>query len=244
MSSHQDNSGGRVIVALDFQTLAEAVRLAELLREHVGGFKVGLELLSACGSDEVVSRLKKLDVRIFYDAKFNDIPNTVAGASRAVSDKGVWLFNVHVSAGRAVLEAAARNKGDSKLIAVTVLTSLSSSECSHVFGGPSEKKVLEFARIAAECGADGIICAPTDLEAIKGSKDTEKLLCVVPGIRPAWAEVGDQARHATPRQAILAGADYLVIGRPITHPPPAVGTSLEATRRITEEVAEALPSLQ
>src|SRR5215204_5430246 len=103
MSLKQEKPGGRVIVALDFQTLPEAMGLAEQLREHVGGFKVGLEILSACGSSEVVSQLKKLDVQIFYDAKFNDIPNTVAGASRAVSDKGVWLFNVHVSAGRAAL---------------------------------------------------------------------------------------------------------------------------------------------
>jgi len=112
-----------------------------------------------------------------------------------------------------------------------------------VFGGPSEKKVFEFARIAKECGADGIICAPTDLKAIKASEDTEKLLCVVPGIRPAWAEVGDQSRYATPKQAILDGADYLVIGRPITRPPQAVGSPLVAMRRITEEIEEAVQNL-
>lgn len=153
------------------------------------------------------------------------------------------MFNVHASAGRVALEAAAGNKGDSMLIAVTVLTSLSSDECSRVFGGTSEKKVFEFARLARECGTDGIICAPTDLKAIKQSEDTGRLLCVVPGIRPAWAEVGDQSRYATPKQAIRDGADYLVIGRPITRPPQAVGSSLEATRRITEEVGEALQSL-
>jgi orotidine-5'-phosphate decarboxylase len=230
----------RVIVALDVSTLEDALALAEELREWVGGFKVGLQLLSAQGSKNVVSELAKLRIPIFYDAKFNDIPNTIAGASKAVSDMGVWMFNVHASAGRAGLEAAARNKGDSKLLAVTVLTSIASEECEDLFGQPSLEKVVQFARLATKCGADGIICSPRELAVIKGSEQTRQLQCVVPGIRPTWAATEDQSRYATPKEAVLAGADYLVIGRPITQPPHSVGGPLNAAKRISDEIREAL----
>jgi orotidine-5'-phosphate decarboxylase len=235
----QEIARKHIIVALDVPTLSEAVALTGQLQEHVHGFKVGLQLLSAEGSSEVVSALGRLGVRIFYDAKFSDIPNTVASASRAVSDKGVWMFDVHASAGRAAIEAAANNKGNSKLLAITVLTSLSSDECTRVFGRPSLEKVVEFARLASHCGADGVVCAQSELEAIKESKDTSELLCVVPGIRPKWAATADQSRYATPKLAISGGADYLVIGRPITRPPSSVGSPVEATMRIAEEICEA-----
>jgi orotidine-5'-phosphate decarboxylase len=240
MINSQKRPGEYIIVALDVPVLRTAVDLAERLRDHVGCFKVGLELLTAQGSSEVISALKRLDVRIFYDAKFNDIPNTVAGASKAVSEKGAWMFTVHASTGRAALEAAARNKGDSKLLAVTVLTSLSSNECQRVFGRPSLEQVIEFAQLGEECGADGVVCAHSELEVIKQSENLRKLLCVVPGIRPTWANTEDQARYTTPKKAVSAGADYLVIGRPITQAPKSMGGPIEAVLKIIDEIGEVL----
>lgn len=230
----------RIIVALDVPTLSRATAFVRRLAGRVGGFKVGLELLMAEGAPAVVRAVHELGGRVFLDGKFADIPNTVAGATRAVAAMGVWMFDVHASCGPAAIAAAASERGASTLLAVTVLTSMDDSASRAVFGAPAREKVLQFARMAARQGAGGIVCSPLELPVIRADPTLAGLATVVPGIRPAWAPAGDQARHTTPLEAIRAGATYLVIGRPILMPPPHVGTPEDAVTRVTEEVAHAL----
>jgi orotidine-5'-phosphate decarboxylase len=229
----------RILVALDVPLLDEAAAIARELSAEVGGFKVGLELLTQEGSLRVVELLRRFDRPLFYDGKFNDIPRTCGQAAAAVSRLGVWMFDVHASAGSAALREAAANRGDALVVAVTVLTSLDSRETRELFGTETTRKVLQFAQLAARNQIDGVVCAPTDLLTIKEDREASTLLTVVPGIRPTWAATGDQVRIATPSGAVGAGADYLVIGRPILQPPPGIGGRREAARRIVEEIEEA-----
>lgn len=250
MSESPSSARDRIIVALDVSTLGQACDIAYELRGLVGGFKVGLELLTAEGSRNVVKMIKDAGTRdfddekcrILYDAKFHDIPNTMAGAARAAAALGVWAFTVHASAGRAAIEVAVANKGESLVLAVTVLTSLSDSECRGIYGIDPPLMVTQLALMATRAGADGVVCSPKELEAIRSDEltATRNLMTVVPGVRPTWAAQDDQARVMTPGEAIKAGADYLVIGRPILRPPPEIGGRVEAVRRITEEIEEEL----
>jgi orotidine-5'-phosphate decarboxylase len=160
MPERQLKAHERIIVALDVPTLDEAEAIIRELIGHVGGFKVGLELLTAAGSKEVVGMVRNWGGRVFYDAKFHDIPNTMAGAARAVAGLGVWAFNVHASAGAAGIEAAAREKGSSLLLAVTVLTSLDAPSSMAIYGQKPEDQVRFFTRLARQAGADGVICSP------------------------------------------------------------------------------------
>jgi orotidine-5'-phosphate decarboxylase len=227
-----------LIVALDVDSLEQALPLVEKLSPHVGLFKVGLELLTAEGAPQVVRRMHDAGGKLFFDGKFDDIPNTVAKASRATSRLGVAMFDVHASAGEAAIRAAAENKGGSKLLAVTVLTSLDDAASRALFGDSAEHKVPQFARLAVAAGADGVVCSPRELELLTGLPPNT--LKVTPGVRPKWAESGDQKRTLTPREAIEAGATHLVVGRPILQPPSSVGSPVEAAKRITEEIAEGL----
>ena len=228
----------RVLVALDVSSLDLAEDLAADLKDEVGGFKVGLELLTAEGSRRVIEALRKFNRPIFYDGKFADIPKVCGGAAAAVSRLGVWMFNVHASAGAAALRECDANKGNAIVVAVTVLTSLK-DEVEDLFGKSAEQKVLDFARLAARNQITGVVCAAPDLSAIRADPETASLLTVVPGIRPLWAAAGDQARIGTPAWAVAAGADYLVIGRPITDPPPTIGDRKAAARMIRQEIEEA-----
>ena len=229
----------RLIVALDVPSLAEATALVRELAPYVGAFKVGLELLTAEGSPAVVHALHALDAHLFYDGKFDDIPNTVAGAARAVSALNVWMFNVHASAGAGALAAAVANKGQSLVLAVTVLTSLTDQASRRIFGAPTDAKVLQFARMATEAGADGVVCSARELEILRAAPDLDSLATVVPGIRPTWAVAGDQARVMAPREAIVAGASAIVVGRPVLHPPAGI-SRVEAAALIVEEIQMAL----
>lgn len=229
----------RIIVALDVDNLDKARELVRRLAPHVGYFKVGLELLTSEGAPWVVHSLRVLGAKIFYDGKFMDIPNTVAGASRAVARLGVEMFNVHASGGVDMVRAAVENKGNSEVLVVTVLTSLSDVTCSVIYGASPSTRVTDFASMACLAGANGVICSPEELEALQDDKFKE-LYFVTPGIRPAWAVKGDQARIATPEGAIRAGADYLVIGRPITRPPSEIGTCVDAAKLIAEEIEKGL----
>ena len=231
----------RIIVALDVPTLEQALALVVQLSPYVGMFKVGLELATAEGAPQVVRAIKGRGGRVFLDLKYKDIPNTIAGASKAAAALGVDFFSVHASVGVAAMEAAVANKDRSLVLAVTVLTSLDVERCSHIFGDPPGFIVPTFAEDALEAGCDGIICSPQELELLKDEK-CRGLLKVVPGIRPAWAATGDQARFTTPAEAITAGADYLVIGRPITKPPEEIGTPVTAAHRIAAEIESALAS--
>lgn len=213
--------GCRVITALDVPTTGDALRLATALGP--GGYfvKVGLELFSS-GGPAVVERLRDAGHRIFLDLKYHDIPNTVASAARVAGALGADLCTIHACGGRAALNAAAEALAGidgprPALLAVTVLTSLDAEQLQET--GPSadgvQERVERLARLAWDCGCDGLVCSAADLPRLRDVIGPEPLV-VTPGIRPAGAAVQDQKRVATPRAAIEAGADFLVVGRPIT----------------------------
>lgn len=230
----------RIIVALDVDSLDKARALVESLAPRVGCFKVGLELLTAVGAPKVVEFVHSLGGQVFYDGKFDDIPNTIGGATKAIAGLNVKMFNVHASAGIEAMMSAVANKGQSLVLAVTVLTSLEENNANLIFGGPSKARVLQFARDAKLAGCDGIICSPQELELLGKQKELAGLLKITPGVRPLWAAAGDQKRIMTPSEAIKAGATALVIGRPITKPPTEVGSPVDAVQKIAEEIAAVL----
>jgi len=230
----------RIIVALDVNNLDKARRLVRHLVPHVSCFKIGLQLLTSYGAPRVAEFIHELGGKVFLDGKFNDIPNTVGEAAAAAAELGVVMFNVHASSGIEAMMAAVRHKGDSKVLAVTVLTSLEENNAHLIFGAPTKAKVLQLARDAKLAGVDGIICSPQELELLGRQKELDGMLKITPGVRPKWAATGDQKRIMTPGEAIAAGATALVIGRPITQPPKEVGTPLNAVIRIAEEIANAV----
>ncbi len=221
-----------IIVALDVSTAAEAKALVQELASHVGMFKIGLELITAIGAPAAVALVKLAGGKVMFDAKFNDIPNTMAGAAKAVAELDVDTFTVHASAGPKSIAAAVASAGKSRVIGVTVLTSLSRDLCIEIFGDNPVDKVNVFAQQLADAGAYGIVCSPQEVASLVNSSLTR----IIPGVRPLWAAAGDQARVMTPEDAIVAGADYLVIGRPITKPPPSIGSRVVAAQRIAEEM--------
>lgn len=208
-----------VYVALDTTDLDYARGLAERLRGSVGGLKLGLEFFSANGPAGVRT-FSEMGVPIFLDLKFHDIPNTVAGACRAAASLGVSIINVHAGGGPAMLKAAgeaARAVNPAvKVIAVTVLTSLNESDLKAmgVSGTPGEQ-VLRLAQLTQSNGLDGVVCSAHEIAPLRAALGKDFML-VVPGIRPAGADLNDQSRVMTPAEAHKAGADILVIGRPIT----------------------------
>lgn len=230
----------RIIVALDVGSLNEAKTLVEDLIPYVGCFKIGLELITSVGGPTVVEWIHTMGGSVFYDGKFDDIPNTVGGAAKAVAKLNVKMFNVHASAGIEAMMAAVAEKGRSLVLAVTVLTSLEENNAHLIFGGPSKAKVLQFARDAKIAGCDGVICSPQELELLGKQEELGSLLKVTPGVRPEWASAGDQKRVMTPREAIKAGATSLVIGRPITQPPIGMGAPADAAKAIAEEISSVL----
>ena len=238
----------RIIIPVDTDNIDTALKTVETLQPYVGMFKFGLELQNSIISQlvnygdlsflEKVKRLFSLvDGKLFWDGKWDDIPNTVKGAASAISLLKPAMVNVHVSAGQESIKTAIENSPDSLVLGVTVLTSISSEECYWIFGEYFGYKVNYFAKILIELGADGIICSPQELPILNKSDFGHKLLRVVPGIRPSWAPANDQKRITTPRQALDAGADYLVIGRPITSPPNGM-TPPEAVEKIIKELEE------
>ena len=228
----------KLIVALDLPSADAATRMAEGLQGHVGMFKVGSELFTAEGP-VAVRYLVATGHKVFLDLKFHDIPNTVRAAAREAAELGVSMLNVHASGGRKMLEAALEgarsalaiddgNPGLSqgpplpigpKVLAVTVLTSLESQELSEVgIAGTPIDAVVRLARLAQLAGLDGVVASAREITALRQACGPDFLI-VTPGIRPADAAANDQARIATPSSAIAAGADYLVVGRPITAAP-------------------------
>jgi orotidine-5'-phosphate decarboxylase len=211
----------RVLIALDTSDPQQAVAWVRQLAPYVGGFKVGLELVHAAGFS-IFDHLRAAGAqRIFYDAKLHDIPNTVAGAVRAIARMGVWMVNLHASGGRAMMEAAVEAAHASPdrplLIAVTVLTSLSEQNLREQVGTRRgvRKQVVHLATLAKAAGIDGVVASAQEARFLRRQLGKE-FLVVTPGIRLREDTLGDQKRVATPSQAVQAGADYLVVGRSVT----------------------------
>ena len=224
-----------VFVAIDTTDLEYARTLAARLKPHIGGLKLGLEFFSAHGPSGVRA-FSGLDLPIFLDLKFHDIPNTVAGAVRAAAALGVNILNVHAAGGPAMLKAAveaARGVNPkTKVIAVTVLTSLADADLDLVGQrGPAADQVMRLASLTRESGLDGVVCSAHEIKALRAKLGPDFLL-VVPGIRPKGADLGDQQRVMGPREALDAGASLLVIGRPIT----AASDPVEAAQAIAQSL--------
>lgn len=231
----------RIIVPLDVPTQEQAIALLDQL-PTVTFWKVGLELFVSTGP-ALLTELKARQKRIFLDLKFHDIPNTVAGACRSAARYGVDLITVHATAGKDALKAAqaAAEAGASEcghpvpnLLAITVLTSLSARSLAFDLKVPLElpEYALQMALLAQESGIPGAVCSPQEVAQLRQVCGKDFLL-VCPGVRPTWAEKGDQSRVMTPKDALEAGASYLVIGRPIT----AAADPSAAFERICEEIS-------
>ena len=228
----------RIFVALDTPDLDKALALAEGLRGLVGGVKLGKEFFTAQGPAGV-NAVSALGVAVFLDLKFHDIPATVAGAVGAALAMKPFMLNVHASGGEAMMRAAAdaaREAGDERplVIAVTVLTSLWSGDLVATgIENNMEDQVLRLAALAENCDLDGVVCSPREVAALRRERGPDFKL-VVPGIRPAWAATDDQKRVETPADTIDAGADYLIIGRPITESQDPA----DAAKRIADEIGK------
>jgi orotidine-5'-phosphate decarboxylase len=214
-----------VLVALDVESAAKAIELADQLRGAVGGYKIGKQLFTAAGP-AVVRELTSRGDRVFLDLKFHDIPNTVAGAVQSAVATGAWMVNVHASGGTAMMTAAAEAARKSAealgrprplVIAVTVLTSMTDATLAEIgIARPVIDHVVYLAQLAKHAGLDGVVASPQETRAIRDACGPDFQI-VTPGIRPADQRgKDDQARTLTPAEAIAAGATYLVIGRPIT----------------------------
>jgi orotidine-5'-phosphate decarboxylase len=214
----------RLCLALDVPSMAEVGAIVRELSGMVGMFKVGLELFTSAGP-EVIRLIRSLGGRVFVDLKFHDIPNTVARATRSIVRMDVAMLNVHASGGADMMKAAAEASRDEatkeglalpSVVAVTVLTSISESTLRDEIGisTPVNEQVVALARLAQLSGLDGVVASPKETALIRHACG-RPFLIVTPGIRPIGSDPGDQRRFTTPAEAILFGADYIVVGRPI-----------------------------
>jgi orotidine-5'-phosphate decarboxylase len=229
----------KIIVALDFAQAKPALELAARLDPALCRVKVGKELFTAEGP-RPIEELVKRDFGVFLDLKFHDIPNTVAKACEAASRLGVWMLNVHASGGRAMLEAAKNALEKSThhplLIAVTVLTSMDQAALNETgVAGDLQNQVLRLAKLAEQSGLDGVVCSAQEAALLRQHIRKDFRL-VTPGIRPAGVSKDDQSRIVTPADALNLGADYLVIGRPITQ----ASDPIAALRAIHKEITHTL----
>jgi orotidine-5'-phosphate decarboxylase len=205
-----------IAVALDTNDLGNAVRWATAVAPHVTTAKVGLELFCAEGAGAVEKIRAGTDLDIFLDLKLHDIPATVAGAARAVASLAPSYLTIHATGGPAMIEAAVAALPDTKITAVTILTSLSADDLDRLgIIGPPQDAVVRLATEAVAAGARAIVCSPQEVELVRAAVD-RSITLITPGVRPAGAAADDQARTATPQGAFAAGADMIVVGRPIT----------------------------
>ena len=217
----------KLIIALDVETPSAALGLVKQLHSVAGMFKVGSQLFTA-GGPQIVRDILAHDSKVFLDLKFHDIPHQVAGAARSAGELGVSLFTIHASGGSEMMkravdsvnEVAAKTGVRSKILAISVLTSIDESVLTQigVTSTPAES-VLRLVKLAETSGVDGVVASPQEIESIRKTLSNPEFLVVTPGIRPSTNEAGDQKRVATPAAAIAAGASYLVVGRPITGAP-------------------------
>jgi len=227
-----------IFVALDTPDLPKALALAAAVKPHVGGLKVGLEFITALGP-EAVRKIVATGLPVFADVKFHDIPNTVAGAAREIARLGAQIFNIHVSGGeammRAAVEAARGVDPKMKIIGVTILTSMTDADLESVGQhGPALAQVERLAKLAKHCGLDGVVCSPRETALVRKACGPDFLI-VTPGVRPLGSDLADQRRVTTPADAMRAGSDILVIGRPIT----AAADPAAAARAIAAEIEAA-----
>lgn len=250
MQETAETARQRILVALDVPTLAEALALVEALRGRVGGFKVGLELCTSAGVPQVVQAIAQAGGRVFLDLKLKDIPHTVAATvASIVGTLGphVQMLTLHcdgssamlVAAATAVRDAAARHSlaQPPLLVGVTALTSLDAASLKQLGIAESfDAYVLRMTNLAHTAGLGGVVASPHEVARIK-QRYGDSLLTITPGIRPVWAAAGDQRRVCTPAEAVEKGADYLVIGRPVTAAPAEIGGPAAAAERIVRELA-------
>jgi len=230
-----------VFCALDTPDLKDATGLAAKVADNIGGLKLGLEFFTANGPPGVKQVIKASGLPVFLDLKFHDIPNTVAQAVRQATKLGPAMVNVHAAGGQAMMEAAAKAAADAAyefvvqrplVLGVTVLTSMGDDELETVgVSGSTEDQVVRLAVMAREAGLDGVVCSPREVKRLRAECGS-KFKLVTPGVRPAWSARDDQRRVTTPAEALAAGADYLVIGRPIT----AADDPAAAALRIADEL--------
>ena len=238
-------NSNKLIVALDVESRTKALELVHALRGIAGMFKIGSQLFTAAGP-ELVREIIKSGERVFLDLKFHDIPNTVAAASVEAARLGVSILNVHAAGGTEMMQRTADAVSECvikeglqrpKVIAVTVLTSASRTTLSEIgFNASPENMVRHLALLAEGAGMDGVVASPNEVGIVRETVRTPSFIVVTPGVRPAGADLGDQKRVTTPREAIVAGADYLVVGRPILSAP----SPADAARQIVEEIRIAL----
>src|SRR5215208_2546550 len=225
----------KLIIALDVDTPTKALELARQLQSVAGMFKIGSQLFTSAGP-QIVRDIIALGSKVFLDLKFHDIPHQVAGAARAAAELGVSLFTVHASGGSEMMRRAVdavSETGETKVLAITVLTSIDQNVLSQigVSSSPAES-VLRLVKLAEASGVDGVVASPQEIETIRRAVPNQNFLIVTPGIRPSTSQSEDQKRVATPAAAIKAGASYLVVGRPIT----GAADPLEAAREIVREM--------
>ncbi len=216
MNDQSKQARDRIVVALDFPTAAQALELVGKLSGSVSFFKIGLQLYTAAGPD-IVRSIAASGAKIFLDLKLHDIPNTVAKAVASAGSLGVGMLTVHLSGGRRMLEEAVKEcPSDLLLLGVTVLTS-SDDETLREIGVTSTvaEQAVRLAQLGAEAGIRGLIASPHEVRPLREALKDQPVI-ITPGVRPAWSVADDQKRFATPREALENGADYLVIGRPIT----------------------------
>lgn len=238
-----DSTKNRLIVALDFETGAEALKLFHELKDVAGMFKIGSQLFTAAGP-ALVREIVAAGGRIFLDLKFHDIPNTVAAAGVEAARLGVSIFNVHALGGSEMMrrtaeavaaEAAREGLPRPSVIGVTVLTSADHATLAEVgIASTTEAQVSRLARLALASGLDGVVASPHEVALVRESVGSRDFLIVTPGVRPSGSASDDQKRVMTPAEAVRAGADYLVVGRPILKAPNPV----RAARQISEEMEE------
>jgi orotidine-5'-phosphate decarboxylase len=213
---YMTNAADKIIVALDVPSKSDALQLVEQLRPEISFFKIGLQLYTAEGP-EIVRAVLGYDGKVFLDLKLYDIPNTVAHAIESASKLGIQMLTIHLSGGTEMIRAAvAAKKTGISILGVTVLTSATQQTLDQLaIGEQLDRHVIRLANLGAAAGIDGLVASPFEVKFLR-TELGDKLKLISPGVRPAWSEQGDQKRTMTPREAIDAGADYLVIGRPIT----------------------------
>lgn len=237
----------RIILALDIDNLEDVVKYVDLLKEYVGFFKVGLPLFTSCGY-KAVDIIKEHGGKVYFDGKFQDIPNTMAQACTNLMKKGVDFFNISASGGSKMLVstineckkyAEKENLEPPVILAVTLLSSFGQKTLTNELGVEMNisNYVLKLSKIAKEAGLSGVIAPDTDAKQIKEELGKD-FMVVCPAVRPTWAAVDDQIRIVSPTDAIKAGADFIIIGRPITH----AADPTVAAKLIINEIEEALKS--